>query len=242
MFRKAILAALLLSVCAATQAQYLQQFGRWKKPYVSASYEMKWCDDEQPTIMERVTITVHIDAEDVGLPGMVYVGALSRSSTASVLNYPYGVAPEDDGLMDSRYGRRVFGRDEFRHHSPHEWTPWRGGIPDPTIAYEGLPRSRTFVIHSSPCGAPRACDRILEMTGGDVEIGGAYGAVQPEDQVTIDRMAEFEHLQLSLDHMKAAFAYNDGLQNERYGVGLTFRCDQSYVPEEFRHIYEPESN
>lgn len=247
MSRLALAAGLMLS-CTAVSAQSILGIGKWGPAYAVGSYKEISCNDEEGNSYEIIDISVNMHSSDVGKPGMLYVAGQARSGT-SILNFSESPTAAEQRAQEfaekqsNRWGFHSRHRDSsgiYRPYAEQLWTPYIGGIPDPTVAYVSLPKGETFRLYRGSCGGPKFCDSLDNLYGiTDIDFGGAYGAIQPEAQERIEQITNLpfplEHL--TLEHLMAAYSYQDGLENERFNIALSFRCDSHDFPTQYRNYY-----
>lgn len=169
-----------------------------------------------------IQVLVNPRPHDLGLAGMMYIGAFDKR-----------------GNMDGAVLRPDGG-----------WEPYHGGIHEPTAAFEKLSPTRFTVFDSRvpesqrrrvfgmwrpiarqrPPGPETICQLMAQHGKSHMELGGGYGAVQAEAQARIDQLIGVPGMELDLDHLRAAFAYNDGLQDRKYGPVFEFDCGCSFDP------------
>lgn len=169
---------------------------------------------------EIVKIRVNVAGSDVGLQGMMYIGA-SSDNVGSAIMTPGG-----------------------------DWEPDEGGMHPPTAQFGSLPGSYTFTILDSSggfdpdnplmqppltnaavaTGPATMCELIQSYGVREAKIGGGYGAVQPREQETIRYLRHDKNAPTDLTHILWALAYADGAVGEKYGVALKFNCECGEMP------------
>ncbi|CAM5535985.1 hypothetical protein TMEC54S_00345 [Thauera mechernichensis] len=167
---------------------------------------------------EVVQIIIHPLPNDHGRPGSMYVAASDGRGGALVL--------QEDG----------------------QWIDYLGGLHAPTARFESLPSSQVITVFDSrgdidvsgnlwrsrnvgrPNGPALICDLIRSHGSLTAYIGAGYGAIQDDQQGTIEHLLSNPHANIDLDHMRGAFAYTDGLQSKKYGTVLQFNCGCSTLP------------
>lgn len=169
---------------------------------------------------EVITLRVNMAPDDNGLAGMTYVAGADNSGGGALLT--------SDG----------------------DWEEYQGGLHSPTERYQSLPPSATYTIFDSrgdfnaqqpwlqrrasgterPPGPATMCELIRSFGARLVHFGAGYGAIQPDRLAMIERFENNPHVEYDGDHVRGAFAYSDGLRNEKYGAALTFNCSCSDIP------------
>lgn len=168
------------------------------------------CYDPWQFIQVQVTVA----AADRGRAGLMYIGAFDKDMDGAVLR--------EDG----------------------QWEPYRGGIHDPTAAFERLPGQMSFTIFDTRGAGgftpwqpvsrgqpPMTICTVIESFGKlEMELGGGYGAIQEDAQQSIERIENVPGQRLDTDHLRVAYAYNDGMANRKYGSVFNFACHCSIHP------------